>query len=62
MMDYDRLYIDGGWVVPSGTDTIEVVSPSTEERVGRVPEGRTADVDHTVPRPGRRSTSVHGRR
>ena len=48
MMDYDQLYIDGGWVAPSGTDTIEVVSPSTEERVGRVPEATTADVDRAV--------------
>jgi aldehyde dehydrogenase (NAD+) len=48
MTDYDQLYIDGGWVAPSGTDTIDVISPTTEARVGRVPEATTADVDRAV--------------
>ncbi|MGH9091665.1 MAG: aldehyde dehydrogenase [Acidimicrobiales bacterium] len=46
--DYDRLYIGGTWVAPEGTDTIEVVSPSTEEVVARVPEASEADVDKAV--------------
>ena len=36
--DYDRLFIGGKWVAPEGTGTIEVVSPSTEEVVARVPD------------------------
>ncbi len=41
----DRLYIDGRWTAPAGTKTIAVVSPSTEESIGRVPEGTPQDVD-----------------
>ena len=46
--DYDRLYIGGDWVAPEGTNTIEVISPSTEEVVGRVPDGTEADIDKAV--------------
>jgi len=46
--DYDKLYIDGQWVPSSGTGTIEVVNPSTEEVAGHVPEGTPADVDRAV--------------
>jgi aldehyde dehydrogenase (NAD+) len=46
--DYDRLFIGGDWVAPEGTDTIEVVSPATEEVVARVPEGTEADIDKAV--------------
>ncbi|MCZ7528710.1 MAG: aldehyde dehydrogenase [Acidimicrobiia bacterium] len=48
MIEHDRLYIGGEWVAPSTTSTIEVVSPFTEEVVGRVPEAREADVDRAV--------------
>src|SRR5277367_4852165 len=46
--DYDRLFIGGDWVAPEGTDTISVVSPSTEEVVARVPDGTEADIDKAV--------------
>ena len=46
--DYDRLFIGGTWVAPEGTGTIEVVSPSTEEVVARVPDATEADVDKAV--------------
>jgi len=46
--DYDRLFIGGDWVAPEGSETIAVVSPSTEEVVGRVPEGTEADIDKAV--------------
>ncbi len=46
--DYDRLFIGGDWVAPEGTDTIEVISPSTEEVIGRVPDGTEADIDKAV--------------
>jgi len=45
---YDRLYIGGEWVEPAGSDVIEVISPHTEEPVGRVPEATEADVDRAV--------------
>jgi aldehyde dehydrogenase (NAD+) len=48
MQTHDRLFIGGEWVQPSSTATIDVVSPHTEAVVGRVPEGREADVDRAV--------------
>ena len=48
MRDYDQLFIGGEWVKPAGTGTIEVISPHSEERVGRVPEGTEADIDRAV--------------
>ena len=46
--DYDRLFIGGDWVAPEGTDTIGVISPSTEEVIARVPDGTEADIDKAV--------------
>ena len=37
-MDRDKLFIDGEWVEPAGTATIEVISPLTEEVIATVPE------------------------
>ncbi|GGL20641.1 aldehyde dehydrogenase [Sphaerisporangium melleum] len=48
MIQHDRLFIGGDWVAPSGTATIEVISPHTEEIVGRVPDGTPADMDRAV--------------
>ena len=48
MRDHDRFYIGGQWVAPAGTATIDVISPHTEEMIGRVPEGTTTDVDRAV--------------
>jgi aldehyde dehydrogenase (NAD+) len=45
---YDRLFIGGEWVASSGTGTIEVVNPTTEEVAGRVPEATEADMDKAV--------------
>ncbi|MGQ0843847.1 MAG: aldehyde dehydrogenase [Sporichthyaceae bacterium] len=46
--EYNSFYIDGGWVDPSTDATITVVSPLTEQVIGRVPEGVEADVDRAV--------------
>jgi aldehyde dehydrogenase (NAD+) len=46
--DYDKLYIDGAWVPSSGTDTIDVVNPSTEQVIAAVPAGTADDVDRAV--------------
>ena len=48
MTDYDKLYIDGAWVPSSGSDTIDVVNPSTEAVIAAVPAGTPADVDVAV--------------
>ncbi|HVX20275.1 MAG TPA: aldehyde dehydrogenase [Acidimicrobiales bacterium] len=46
--DYDRLFIGGSWVAPEGTGTIDVISPSTEQVVARVPDATAADVDKAI--------------
>ena len=48
MQTYEKLYIDGAWVDPAGSGTIDVTSASTEKVMGRVPEGTPADVDRAV--------------
>ncbi|HYK34097.1 MAG TPA: aldehyde dehydrogenase [Streptosporangiaceae bacterium] len=48
MRDHDRFYIGGQWVAPAGSATIDVISPHTEEVIGRVPEGTAADMDRAV--------------
>ncbi|MFI5590079.1 aldehyde dehydrogenase family protein [Amycolatopsis sp. NPDC051758] len=45
---YDSLYIGGRWVAPASTKTIDVVSASTEEPIGRVPEAVEDDIDAAV--------------
>ncbi len=47
-MQLDRLFIDGQWVASTGTGSIAVVDPSTEEVVGSVPGGTAEDVDRAV--------------
>ena len=44
----DHLYIGGEWVEPTGSGTIEVLDSTTEEVIGRVPEGTSEDVDRAV--------------
>src|SRR3954453_4368518 len=44
----DKLYIGGGRVQPASEGTIDVVNPSTEEVIGRIPEGTPEDVDRAV--------------
>jgi aldehyde dehydrogenase (NAD+) len=46
--DYDKLFIGGTWVAPEGTNTIGVISPSTEEVIATVPDGTEADIDKAV--------------
>ena len=50
MHNYTRteLYIDGAWVAPQGTGTIEVIDPATEQPIGSVPAGNADDVDTAV--------------
>ncbi len=44
----DTLFIDGQFVAPAGSGTIEVVSPHTEQVFARVPDGSEADIDRAV--------------
>ena len=48
MENRDKLYIDGAWVPSTGTGTIDVINASTEEVMGRMPDGTPQDVDKAV--------------
>ena len=43
--DWDKLYVDGGWVDAESGELIPVEDPSTREVVAEVPHGTEADVD-----------------
>src|SRR3954463_16074264 len=45
LIDRAELYIGGEWVAPAGSGSIEVVNASTEEVMGRIPEGTPEDVE-----------------
>ncbi|HEY3492904.1 MAG TPA: aldehyde dehydrogenase family protein, partial [Solirubrobacterales bacterium] len=44
----DRIFIDGEWVEPSGSEPIEVVNPTTEEVIGTIPACSQEDADRAV--------------
>ena len=45
---HDKLFIGGTWVQPTGKGLIDVFNSTTEEVMGRVPEGSAEDVDKAV--------------
>jgi acyl-CoA reductase-like NAD-dependent aldehyde dehydrogenase len=66
MIDREKLYIDGAWVPSTGKGTIDVINSTTEEVMGRIPEGTAEDVDKAVAAakaafPGWSTTSVDER-
>ncbi|MGX1884642.1 aldehyde dehydrogenase [Streptomyces sp. NPDC055287] len=48
LVEHRKLYIGGELTDPLGTEVIEVVSPHTEQVIGRVPHASRADVDRAV--------------
>jgi acyl-CoA reductase-like NAD-dependent aldehyde dehydrogenase len=44
----DTLYLNGAWVAPTGTATIDVLNPTTEEVLGQIPAGTAADSDRAI--------------
>lgn len=48
MHSRDSIYIDGSWVRPDGTETVEVVDPRYETPVATIPLGSVVDVDRAV--------------
>lgn len=46
--EHREVYIGGRWVPSTGTDTIEVRNPTTEDVIATVPAGTPADVDAAV--------------
>src|SRR5262249_40721467 len=45
---HNKLYINGQWVTPSGAGMIDVINSTTEEVMGRVPEGAPEDANAAV--------------
>src|SRR2546430_16982625 len=48
MQDREKLYIDGAWTPSTGSGTIDVLNATTEEVMGRIPEGTAEDVDRAA--------------
>jgi aldehyde dehydrogenase (NAD+) len=48
VFDRKEHFIGGSWRTATGGDLLEVISPSTEEVVGRVPVAGTAEIDEAV--------------
>ena len=48
MFERKEHFIGGSWLAASGGDLLEVVSPSTEEVVGRAPVAGPAEIDQAV--------------
>ena len=48
MSNQTKFYINGEWVEPSTTDTLDVINPATEQAIGPVAMGGLADVDRAV--------------
>ena len=44
----DRIYVDGAWIPSTGSGTLPVTNPFTEEVIGTVPDGTVEDVDKAV--------------
>lgn len=43
-----KFYINGQWVEPSTTDTLDVINPATEQSIGKIAMGGEADVNAAV--------------
>lgn len=48
MHDYNRFYIGGKWVAPTGSDSYNIVSPHSEAVIAHVPVSTNADMDAAV--------------
>ncbi|MBY3591381.1 aldehyde dehydrogenase family protein [Rhizobium bangladeshense] len=48
MRNIDTIYIDGRFVTPNGTETIDLHNPSTEEKIGTVRLGDAEDAQEAV--------------
>ena len=47
-MNLTKFYINGEFVDPSSKETLEIINPATEEKIGIVALGTTSDVDKAV--------------
>ncbi|BEL03754.1 aldehyde dehydrogenase family protein [Actinoplanes sichuanensis] len=45
MIERNRIFVNGAWVPSTGTETLTVINPVTEEPVATIPAGTAEDVD-----------------
>ena len=48
MENQSKFYINGAWVNPLGSETIEVINPSDESVIGSIAAGTKEDIDEAV--------------
>ena len=48
MENQSKFYINGAWVNPMGSETIEVINPSDESVIGTIAAGTKEDIDTAV--------------
>ena len=48
MQTIENIYVGGEFIAPSGSGTIDVISPHTEQVIARVPDGTKEDIDKAV--------------
>ena len=48
MENLEKFYINGRWVTPNSTETMPVLNPATEQKIGRITLGNGTDVDRAV--------------
>ena len=48
MQTLDKFYINGEWVSPAGTDTMPIMNPASNSRIGTLTLGSAVDVDRAV--------------
>ena len=48
MSNNRKFYINGEWVEPNGSDTVDVINPATEDVIGTIAMGTHEDVDAAV--------------
>ncbi|MBD30529.1 MAG: aldehyde dehydrogenase family protein [Acidimicrobiaceae bacterium] len=48
MSNNRKFYINGEWVEPTGSDTVDVINPATEDAIGTIALGTHEDVDAAV--------------
>ncbi|TCT39554.1 aldehyde dehydrogenase family protein [Martelella mediterranea] len=48
MQNHLKFYIDGAWVDPADTKTLDVINPATEDAFARIALGNASDVDKAV--------------
>lgn len=46
--EHNKLYVNGNWIQPVGSRTLDVINSTTEEVMGRIPEGTAEDIDRAV--------------